>query len=76
MAKGQDRFRTATTDASGRARIQGLAPGDYKLFAWDDVDNGAWQDAQFIRAYEDLGKPVVVTEGSKEDMTLSVIPPK
>lgn len=71
-----DLYRSTVTDASGRYTLDRIPPGAYKLFAWDDVDNGAWQDAQFIRAFEDLGKPVMVTEGSKDDITLTVIPPK
>jgi hypothetical protein len=46
------------------------------LFAWEEVENGAWQDARFIRDFEDLGRQVVVTEGGIEDVSLAVIPPK
>jgi hypothetical protein len=32
-----------TTD-DGSFTIGGLAPGEYKLYAWEDVESGVWQD--------------------------------
>jgi hypothetical protein len=63
----------AGADASGRVRLSGLAPGDYKVFAWDDVQADAWQDPDFIRRYEDRGKPVHISEGSNELIQLNVL---
>jgi hypothetical protein len=71
-----DLYRSAVTDASGRFKVDRIPPGNYKLFAWEEVENGAWQDARFIRDFEDLGRQVVVTEGGIEDVSLAVIPPK
>jgi len=67
-------FRTATTDAAGRARIQGLWPGDYKLFAAEDIEAGAWQDPGVIRVYENRGELLQVREGATQTITLKVIP--
>ena len=39
-----DLVRTATTDPSGRFRLDRVAPGDYKVFAWSEVSDGDWQD--------------------------------
>jgi hypothetical protein len=63
----------AAAGPSGRVRFTGLAPGDYKLFAWDDVPADAWQDPDFIRAFEDRGRPVHITEGSNETIQLNVL---
>lgn len=57
-------YKWTTTDAQGKFTLQGIAPGDYKLFAWDDVDNGAWQDAEFLAPFEERGTKVAVTEGT------------
>jgi hypothetical protein len=59
-----DLYRAVSTDASGRFRLENLAPGDYKLFAWKEVEEGIWTDAAFLRNYDDLGTPVRITEGS------------
>jgi protocatechuate 3,4-dioxygenase beta subunit len=56
----KDLFKVATLDQYGRFNIQGITPGRYKLFAWDDVPNGAYFDSEFLRAYEDQAKAVTV----------------
>lgn len=59
---------------NGRLHLDGIAPGDYKVFAWDDVPGDAWQDADFMRAYEDRGKPAHITEGGSANVELRLIP--
>ncbi|MBI2149229.1 MAG: carboxypeptidase regulatory-like domain-containing protein [Acidobacteria bacterium] len=66
-------YRTAFTDASGRVHLEGIAPGDYKAFAWEDVEAGAWQDPDFIRTYEDRGRPVRIPESGAATTELRLI---
>lgn len=40
--------------------LQSVPPGDYKLFAWDSVQAGAYQNAEFMQRYEARGTPVSV----------------
>jgi len=56
----RDLFKVATLDQYGRFNIQGIRPGRYKLFAWDDVPFGAYFDSEFLRSYEDQAKAVTV----------------
>jgi hypothetical protein len=44
------------------------------LFAWESVETGAWQDPEFIRASENGGRPIQISEGNNEDVRLVVIP--
>jgi Carboxypeptidase regulatory-like domain len=69
-----DLYRSAQTDASGRYQLNDIPPADYKLFAWEDVEPGAWQDPAFMRGYEDRGKFVRVTEGSTHAVDVVLIP--
>jgi hypothetical protein len=69
-----DRYKRVSSDASGRFQIRGLAPGGYTLFAWEDIDEGAWQDPDFLRPYESRGTSVQVRDGSDESVQLTVIP--
>ena len=71
-----DLYRSTTTDAMGRFKMERIPPGKYKLFAWDDVENGAWQDAQFMRTYEDRGKPITIADGAQQDVLVPVILPR
>jgi hypothetical protein len=68
-----DLFRTGATDATGRLRLEGVPPGTYKAFAWENVESGAWQDPEFLRQYEERGKPVRVDENSSTTVELRVL---
>jgi hypothetical protein len=70
-----DLYAVIVTDASGRFRMEGLAPGDYRIFAWEEVERSAWQDAEFIRAYEGHGKPIHVGGQSTQNIQVVAIPP-
>ena len=74
LRQRSDLYKSASTDGSGRFRIMGVTPGDYKLFAFDAVDDTAWEDPDFIRTYEDRGKTIHLDEGSDEEIPLVVIP--
>lgn len=67
-------FKTTTTDQYGRFTLRGIAPGEYKLFAWEEIEPGAHQDAEFLRPYEDKGYTVKVEEGSRLGVELKLIP--
>jgi len=67
-------YLSATSDASGRAQFERVIPGDYKLFAWENVESGVWQDPDFMRIYEERGKPVRITEGGRQLADVTVIP--
>lgn len=68
-----DLYKTAATDASGRVRLQGIAPGEYKAFAWAQIDADSWQDPGIIRVFENRGEPVRFDEGARQSITLAVI---
>jgi hypothetical protein len=69
-----DPFKTASTDISGRFEFLGVAPGDYKVFAWEDVPNTAWRNPEFMSAFENRGTPVRAADGARESLQLTVIP--
>jgi hypothetical protein len=71
-----DLYRTTSTDASGRFHVEGVPPGDYRVFAWEDVETGAWQDPDFIRQFEERGRPVRINEGGTSNVELRVVPPQ
>jgi hypothetical protein len=61
-----DLYKSALTDSEGRFEFQGVTPGDYFLFAWDDVESGAWMNADFLKSYESHAREVRVGEGSRQ----------
>ena len=69
-----DLYKSALTDDTGQFEIRGVAPGDYKLFAWELVEFGAWQDPQFIKLYEKRGTSVRVNAGGRQSVDTVLIP--
>jgi hypothetical protein len=69
-----DLYRTVSADASGRFRFQNVPPGEYKVFAWDDVETGAWLNPRFMQLHEDRGQPLSLGEGATITAEVSVIP--
>ena len=57
--------KTTVSDASGRFEFQNVPPGNYRLFGWERVEPGAWQDPDFMRPFENRGVPVHVDEGKR-----------
>ena len=49
-------YKTATSNAVGRFSISGLAPGEYKLFAWERSPETAYMDSAFLAKYEERGR--------------------
>ncbi len=68
----RDLYKNGATDVSGQFQIHGIAPGDYIVFAWDDVAFGAWQDPEFTRSYESAGKRIHIGEASNETADLTI----
>jgi len=63
-------YRTTTTDGSGRFHFDRVPPGDYKVFSWEEVEDGAWFDPDFMRANESRGIPVRIREGRTENVRI------
>lgn len=66
-------FASATADASGRFVFRGVAPGDYRLFAWESTPPNAYQNAGFIRKHESKAQIVHVGQGTSSHAELTII---
>ena len=67
-------FKTASTDQNGHYSIQGIAPGDYIVYAFEDLPPGASQDPDFMKPFERSGQSVTLREGGHESNQLQQIP--
>jgi protocatechuate 3,4-dioxygenase beta subunit len=66
-------FATAASDASGKFVFRGIAPGEYRLYAWETTPPNAYQNANFVRRFEDKAKIVVVGPRTTTRVELSLI---
>jgi len=58
-------FKAATTDQTGRYSMKGIPPGDYRLFAWEALENFGYFDPDLLRKSESQGKALHITESTK-----------
>lgn len=68
-----DLYEVGGTDLSGRVHMKGVTPGDYRVFAWDEIPGDAWQDSDFLRPYESRGRLIHVSEAGLETVQVDLI---
>ncbi len=69
-----DLYKSATTDVEGRFVFRGIAPGGYKVFAWEAIEEYAYYHADILSLYETQGVPVRVQDSSKDSINIRQIP--
>lgn len=69
-----DLFRAITTDQTGHYVFKGVAPGDYKLFAWEDIEPFGYFDPVFLGKHETAGTAIHVEQNQSVSTNLRVIP--
>ena len=69
------RYGRALGDPSGKFTVRGLAPGEYKIFAWNGIPGTvAPQNAEFLAPLESKGIAVTIRAGSSQSVQLTAMP--
>ena len=55
-------FKFGSPDQYGKFSLTAIPPGDYTLYAWDNVETGAWQDPEFLARFQNKGKSLSIKE--------------
>ena len=58
----------------GAFAFTGVAPGKYRILAWEGIPDGAEQNAAFMEAHKDDGTDVVVSPQSTSSVEVRLIP--
>jgi hypothetical protein len=68
-------YRSQITDQYGHFDFHGIAPGDYRVYSWDDVVEGAWEDPDFIKPFveKSMGEKISVSSGDTKLVDLVTI---
>jgi Carboxypeptidase regulatory-like domain len=66
-------FRFVFSDDEGHYKFKGLAPGDYRLFAWQDVLAGMPQDPDFRKRFEKQSVTVKIAPNGHEKADVTSI---
>ena len=67
-------YKLVTADQTGRFMVQGVAPGDYLLYAFEDLESGAHQDPEYLKPFERSAEKIRVEESGRETRQLKLIP--
>jgi hypothetical protein len=68
-----DMYKVTGTDNQGRFQLAGLRPGDYRVFAWENIERGTWIDSTFLRLNEERGVTIHIDAGQVQTATLPII---
>jgi len=66
--------RPSMTDQNGGFQFKGLAPGDYYVAAWEDVDFGLFQSTEFLNHFTSEATTVALSEGGHENRDVKIVP--
>jgi Carboxypeptidase regulatory-like domain len=67
--------RAVRPDQQGRYQIQGLPPGDYLAVAVDYVEDGIWNDADYLESIRRHGQRVTLGEAAARTLALKPVTP-
>jgi len=67
-------YKMVTSASDGTFLLKGIAPGEYKLYAWEELDGRSLQEAEVLRPFERFAYPITIAEHSRESVMLKVIP--
>jgi hypothetical protein len=72
-ADDSDTDETAFTDQNGAFHMGGLAPGEYRVFAWQGDGDGIIGDPEFRKRFETKSVKVTLAEKSHESVAVKLI---
>jgi protocatechuate 3,4-dioxygenase beta subunit len=67
-------YKTGFTNAAGQFAIVGIRPGSYTAYAFAEIAESAWFDAQFMSPYATSGVSIDVSRNSQLRRDLKLIP--
>lgn len=57
---GSDQVTVAVADAQKRFSLRDIPPGDYRLYAWDDLDDVEYRNPQYLKTFQNKSTSLTV----------------
>ena len=70
---GSRYVRAARPDVQGQYIIKALPPGDYLAAAIDSVQDGMWNDPEYLESIRRYGQKLTLREGESTTMALKLV---
>ena len=67
--------RSARPDQEGKYQIRGLPPGDYLAVAIDYVEEGMWNDPEYLDSVRRYGQRLKLGENGTQAVALKLVMP-
>ena len=74
VSKRPSFYRENISDQHGAFSFKGIKPGDYEVLAWEEIEQGAYQDPEFLKPFESKAEAVSVKENDRKALSLKAIP--
>jgi hypothetical protein len=73
LRQRKDRYGLSYSDASGAFLMQGLQPGSYTAFAFEQIEPDIYFDSVFNDQLAQQGTPVEITNGTSRSLDRALI---
>ncbi|MGI8990852.1 MAG: carboxypeptidase-like regulatory domain-containing protein [Bryobacteraceae bacterium] len=66
-------FRVTNSDEKSHFEMKGVTPGNYMLYAFEEMDRNSIQDPELLKPYKKVGVPLQLKAGANTSQKLTVI---
>jgi hypothetical protein len=67
--------KSARPDQEGQWRIKGLPPGEYLAVAVDFVEDGQWNEREYLETLRRYGQKLILAEAGSQSISLKLLAP-
>ena len=69
-------MKAARPDRQGQWRVKALPPGGYLAIALEYVEDGAWNDPEYLESLRKAASSVTLGDGASRTVVLKLVTPK
>lgn len=66
-------FQSVSSDQNGAFEFRGIHPGEYRLYAWSEGEEGMYRNADLMKPFEPFGRAVRIEKGGRATVELKAL---